>query len=307
MRKKANLGLLRGIAVLLLATLCSMGAMSQTTAYPDGYDRALFTQAIPPDQLAIVKGLVGKTTNDAWRDKQFRKMLKLVVPGSEYHYGRDMPLMDALELALKGSDVPVSMVAGRYVMLAGAQGPYLGGRAFLWFDLQEGIGLGGFFFQPTNGEPTPALSIFSKQVTELAVKTEQLPAAFMQDLAQWSTGFHVPPVTTRYFLTGSNKRILLEHDEDFCQKPNGAAPSADDPCQQTMAYAADVDETAAYYLVQINYATNGTAWMIGPDQRQWLVTRDSLCGPTAFGCRARVTREHTHAILHVSAGPRPRR
>ena len=288
---------------LLAATLCQ--AQTPAPAFQDGYDKALFAPTMSADQIALIRTMSSKTANDAMKDKQFRKLLKVVVPNCEYHYGRDMPLMDALDMVLKGSKEPVSIVGDRYVMISGAEGPYLKGRGFLWFDLQDGIALGGFFFQPTNGEPTPALSVFSKQVTDLMVRTEQLPEAFMSDVTQWSQAYHVPPVTTRYFLTGSNKRILLEHDEDYCQKANNVAPGTDDPCQQEMAYAADLDEVAAYYLVQINYATNGTAWMIGPDQTLWLRTRDNLCGVNAFGCRVRVTREHTHAILHGTGTPRP--
>ncbi len=284
----------------LIALSLWTGAKAQTSSpVRPGYDRGLFENAIPPDQIAFLKSFDGKKTRDVIRDKQVRKLLKLTVPNVEYHYGRDMPLMDALDMVLQGADDPVLLRADRYLMFAGAKGPYLGGRGFLWFDLQDGIMLGGFFFQPTNGEPTPSLSVFSRQLTALAVRTEQLPDAFMDDLIQWSTAYHVPPVTTRYFLTGSKKRILLEHDEDYCARADGSAPDAGDPCRQTMAYAADVDETAAYYLVQIKYATNGTAWMIGPDQTLWLRTRFSVCGgPDPLGCRIRVTREHTRMILH---------
>ena len=262
-----------------------------------GYDTALFVKPLAQADLDYVKGFAGKPTNDFIKDKQVRKFLKQVMPDGEFHYGRDMPLADAVDLAMKGSKAPVLLQKDRYVLATGAEGPYLGGRAFLWFDTKEDIALGGFFFQPTNGEPTPALSVFSRQVTDLSVAIDQLPEAFLDDMAQWATAYHLPPVTTRYFLTGSNKRILLEHDEDFCP----AHFSADDPCQQTMAYAADVDETAGYYLVQIHYATNGTAWMIGPDQRAFLTTRDHACG-VLLACRIRLTREHTHVMLHGAGG-----
>ena len=257
-----------------------------------GFDRALFARPLAQADLDYVKTFAGKTTNDFIKDKQIRKFLKQVMPDGEFHYGRDMPLADAMDLAMKGSKSPVMLQEDRYILVAGAEGPYLGGRAFLWFDTKEDIALGGFFFQPTNGEPTPALSVFSRQVMDLSVAIDQLPEAFLNDMAQWATAYHLPPVTTRYFLTGSNKRILLEHDEDFC--PAQFAPN--DPCQQTMAYAADVDETAAYYLVQIHYATNGTAWMIGSDQRAFLTTRDHACG-VVLACRIRITREHTHVML----------
>ena len=233
MQVKAVKRALVKVVGLLIVAVCAPTVRPQ--ASPAGYDKGLFAPPMSPDQIAFLRTLSGKTANEAIKDKQFRKVLKAVVPNCEFHYGRDMPLQDALDLVLKGSKEPVTIVGDRYVMISGAQGPYLNGRAFLWFDLQDGIALGGFFFQPTNGEPTPTLSVFSRQVTDLAVRTEQLPLAFMQDVIQWSQAYHVPPVTTRYFLTGSNKRILLEHDEDYCQKANNTAPAPSDPCQQEMA------------------------------------------------------------------------
>ncbi len=59
---------------------------------------------------------------------------------------------------------------------------------------------------------------------------------------------------TRYFITGSNKRILLEHDEEYCAA--GMATSGDTACVQMDADAADIDMNTAYYLEQVNYATN---------------------------------------------------
>ena len=69
------------------------------------------------------------------------------------------------------------------------------------------------------------------------------------------------------------------------------------------AEAADLDETAAYYLEQIHYATNGTAWTVGQDQIAWLQVRDTSCtgGLDPLACRIRITREHTRGII----GPRP--
>ena len=50
--------------------------------------------------------------------------------------------------------------------------------------MQEGIGLGGFYFHPTNGEPTPSVNVFSRQVVkEDYLKLSQLPPVFAEDLA----------------------------------------------------------------------------------------------------------------------------
>ena len=261
-----------------------------------GYDRSLFLKPLAPDQLAFLKSFDGAPARDLWRDKQFKKVLKAIAPDCMFHYGRDMPLDDALDMVMKDSRIPVLVREGRYVVVSGLGGPYLDGRGFVWIDLQDGIGLGGFYFHPTNGEPTPTLAVFGRQVKETVLGMSDLPPAFEDDLVQWAAAFQVPTVETRYFLTGGNKRVLLEHDEDYCATKDGSL--AGDECRQMDADAADADEEAAYYLKQVNYATNATAWMVGPDQVAWVVVRDRTClgVADALGCRIRVTREHTHGI-----------
>ena len=125
----------------------------------------------------------------------------------------------------------------------------------------------------------------------------QLPPPFAEDLSQWADSSRIPPITTRYFITGLNKRILLEHNEDYCSP---ATPAAGSDCMHNNAEAADIDVTAAYYLDQIHYATNGTAWMIGPDQQAWIVLRNNTCGGLAnpLGCRIRMARQRTGIIIH---------
>jgi len=264
------------------------------------YDRAIFLKPIPPDQLAFLNQFAGALSKDLFRDKQFHKLMKTFVPDCMFHYGRDMPLSDALEIVINGSSQPVEIRDGRYLMLSGQSGPYLGGRGFLWIDMQDGIALGGFYFHPTNGEPTPSVVIFSRQVKEDPLAQSDLPPAFVSDLIQWSTTSRVPPITTRYFITGSNRRILLEHDEDYCLRADGTTAPPESGCLQMNADAADIDMNTASYLYQTHYATNATAWMINdPDQIAWLQVRTNTCGigPDPLGCRIRMTRERTHVII----------
>jgi hypothetical protein len=167
--------------------------------------------------------------------------------------------------------------------------------------MQQGIALGAFFFHPTNGEPTPTVAVFSKQVEtrDNSIKLSQLPPEFVRTLTQWSADSHVPAITTRYLLTGNKRRILLEHDEDYCAAENAPMVPQDVDCRQMIADSADIDETAAYYLNQVNYATNATAWMIGGDQTAWLQVRTSACAGVLdpLGCRIRMTREHIRVIV----------
>jgi hypothetical protein len=271
------------------------------------YNEALFQRRIPSDQLTFLNQFSGVAAKDVMRDKQFRKLMKSFVPDCMFHYGRDMPLSDALDIVFKDSTLQVQVRDGRYLTMSGLNGPYLSGRGFLWIDMQEGIGLGGFYFHPTNGEPTPSVNVFSRQVLkEDYLQLSQLPPAFANDLVQWSEESNVPPVTTRYFITGSNKKIMLEHDEDFCAPRNGAAVPVDSGCVLMDADAADLDMNAAAYMDQTHHATNATAWMItSQDQTDWLQVRVNTCGhgPDPMGCRIRMTHERTAVI--VKRGPMP--
>jgi uncharacterized protein YecT (DUF1311 family) len=272
------------------------------------YDKAIFQKPIPSDQLAFLNHFAGRASNDAVRDKQYRKLMHSVIPDCMFHYGWDMPLPDALEKVLTGSPLPVQIRDGRYVMVSGRSGPYLAGRGFMWIDMQDGIALGGFYFHPTNGEPTPTVTIFSKQVKEESLKMSQLPAAFAEDLSEWSGDAHVPPVTTRYFITGSNKKTLLEHDEDYCAPVDGTAAPSQSDCEQMNADAADIDMNAAYYLEQTNHATNATEWMIvGADQVAWIQVREDTCrvGPDPLRCHIRMTRERTHVLINQRRAASP--
>ena len=261
------------------------------------YDPAMFLKPLQPAQMAGLEQFDGAATAELMRDKQFRKVLKDIMPGCMFHYGRDMPLDEAMDAAMKESRVPVRVRDGRYLLASGAGGQYLGGRGFVWVDLQTGIGLGGFYFHPTNGEPTPSLAVFSREVKEDDVSASELPPGFLEDLAQWTDAARVPPLTTRYFLTGENKRVLLEHDEDYCSPTDGTI--AGPGCEEMIADAADLDLNAAYYLQAVNYRTNATAWMISPEQQAWFGVRDRACGGLGdpLGCRIRMTRERIGVIV----------
>jgi hypothetical protein len=65
------------------------------------------------------------------------------------------------------------------------------------------------------------------------------------------------------------------------------------------ADAADLDMNTAYYLDQVNYATNATAYMlVGSDQTAFLRLRANRCGAVAdpLGCRILITRQQIHTI-----------
>jgi uncharacterized protein YecT (DUF1311 family) len=274
------------------------------------YDKAIFQMPIPANQLSFLKQFSGATSGDVINDKQFRKLLKNIIPNCTFHYGTDKALDDSIDEVIKGSRNPVLIRDGRYFMISGQNGPYLSGKGFIWIDMQDGVGLGGFYFHPTNGEPTPSVNIFSRQIKkEDVLALSELPPAFAEDLAQWTAAARVSSLTTRYFITGSNKKILLEHDEDFCSPSDGTVARTVDVCEQMNANAADLDMNAAYYLDQVHHATNATAWMItGADQIAFIQVRNSRCGSVLdpLGCRITMTREQTHRVVRGPvAAPHP--
>jgi hypothetical protein len=260
------------------------------------YDPAIFQSRIPKEQLATFVQYGSWRSGDVWKDKQFRKIAKQVIPDCTFHYGSDKSMETSMDEAFSGSADPAELHDGHYLLISGARGPYLGGRGFLWLDLQEGVGLGGFYFHPTNGEPTPTLTVFSRQIRAKALGMSDLPLPFAVDLNLWTEAEHIRPIATRYFIGGINRRLLLEHDEDYCAPMDGSVAPTADECQQMNADAADIDMNTAYYLKQINYATNGTAWMIvGNEQTIWISDREHTCG-LVLGCRVHVTHEHIHVI-----------
>lgn len=278
-------------ATLLLAAGAAAQAPSSATDAGAGYDPTLFQKPLAAEQMAFLEQVGGVPVGELMRDKRTRKLMDAVVPDSLFHYGRDMPLEFALQASLEKSTQPAQLRDGRYLLLASSGAA----RAFMWMDLQQGISLGGIFFHPSNGEPTPTLTVFSRQVKAAALEMSQLPPAFAEDLSAWQRQSGVPLVTPRYFITGGNTKILLEHDEDYCAA--GGAPAA---CAQMNADAADIDLNTAYYLEQTHHATNATARMIfDPEQVAWIQLRDRTCvdAPDQLGCRIRVTRERIRVIV----------
>jgi hypothetical protein len=261
------------------------------------YDPSIFHKAIAPADLADLTQHGGEPSGNLWRDKAFRKLVNANTPDVMYHFGNDKPLETCMDLALDGSRVPVQVRENRYVMLGGASSIYgFHGRAFLWFDTQAGILLGGFYFNPTNGEPSPTLTVFSKQTKAPEVSLGQLPPEFARDLADWTIAAGVPAITTRYFIDEQKKRTLLEHDEDFCLAPDGTHAPAGDPCEQMNENAADIDLTAAEYLADVHYATNATARMAYGADQGWIQSVKTSCGLNV-ACRIVITRRRTRAIL----------
>jgi hypothetical protein len=268
---------------------------------PPAYNKAIFQKPFPPDQLKFLSGMLGVPSGAAYSNKDFHKLMKAGLPNPTFHYGVDLSAFDAFDQVIEGSQVPVQIRNGRYFMLSGAMGKHHSGRGVIWIDLEDGLMLGAFYFTPGNGEPTPTITIFSKQIKVNAISLHELPPAFADDLTRWSMQTNVPRIETRYFIGNEDKKILLEHDEDYCVST--AITDAPDKatCEQMNADAADTDLTAASYLEQTHYATNATAHMIqDPDSVAWLAVRGHTCDnlPDPLACRVRLTHERIRVVMH---------
>ena len=263
---------------------------------------AVFQNPIPGDRLTFMNEYAGQPAKKLLNDKRFHGLMKTIVPRTVYHYGRDMGLTETVETVIFGSHLPVTVREGRYVTVSGREGPYLDGRGFLWFDIKEGIALGGVYFHPVNGEPTPTLAIFSRQLTQTALSMSQLPLAFAEDESQWAARMHVPVTSPRYFIPDDGKKYVLVHDEDFCDHPVNAPAPPESVCEQLNLEAADADLRAAYFMKQTHNAANATAWMLDgflPLQAGLEVLSEKSCktAPNRARCRVRVTRQRTQALL----------
>jgi hypothetical protein len=262
------------------------------------------------DQLSFLAGYEGKTPKELLKDKRFKALLKQAIPRTEYHYGTDKSLQDASEELLDTDGIPVTIRDSRFVTIGTRGGSYLAGKTLMWFDLQSGMAFGGIYFHPTNGEPAPTFTVFTKQLTDTSLSMSQLPPDFVDDLSRWQQEARVPAISPRYFIPANGKKYVLVHDEDYCYHPEGEP--APDRCDQMNADAADDDMNAAYFMQETHNAANATAWMLEPDQIAWLGVRDRTCGLNGYACRIAITRSRTsvligHPVPPAHGGPIARR
>jgi hypothetical protein len=283
------------IPATLPASAQDPAPQAQAQPEPPPSPPVVFQNTFPADQLAFLSTYAGRPTRELLKDRQFRALLKRITPNTVYHYGHDLPLADARDEMLDGSTQQVLVGEGRYVMVPGDRGPMMHGRGFLWFDMKVGIALGGVYFRPTNGEPTPTLAIYSRQLKVTNLTMTQMPVEFASDLIQWSAQEGIAPVTTRYFIPDNGRKYVLMHDEDYCDHPPDQPAPPQDACQQLNAEAADADLNGADFMAQTHNAANATAWMLSPAQMTWIGVRNQSCG-AGLACRVRLTRQRVRII-----------
>jgi uncharacterized protein YecT (DUF1311 family) len=307
---RSSLRLFRVSCVLIPALLAA--SLLYTTAPMFGgapTSESLFVNPIASDQLTFLNGFARRSSDKVLRDGKYRKLIHTVVPAFPIHFRvDDESLAGTLETVLQSVPLPVEIRDGRYAMIASRGTPTLRGKGFMWVDMQEGIAMGGIFFYPRNGEPTPTVTVFSNQVDQDSLAMSQFPRAFYEDLTKWSAETGVPTVVTRYFINAGGEKVLLQHDEDFCAPMEHRPPTPDEVCEQLSADAAEIDLDAAYFLASTGYASNASAQnTIQSEQNVWIHLRDETChaGPDEIPCRIRMTRERTHVLLKNRPAPRP--
>lgn len=285
-------------AGVLLGSLAAAGQQPGTLPPPGPPPPAALEPAIPSAQLAFLAGLAGQPTKALMKDKQFRALMKLVIPNTTFHYAKDISLEYAVQLVIgePTETTPVEVEDGRYVTVAGVRKVGKYGRALLWFDLQTGQALGMFFWRPSNGEPTPTLTVFSKQLTDTTLSMGQLPPAFERKVVEWSQTHGMPTVSPRYFIPANGRKYALLHDEDYCANPP-ITTRPQPPCEQLNADAAEADMDAAYFMAETGNAANATAWMLEPEQIAWIGLRERTCG-AGLACRIAFTRRRTIELIH---------
>jgi len=257
---------------------------------------ATFQNLVPPNQMAFVQPYDGKQAKHLLGDGRYKALMAQVIPNTAVHYGLDMKLAEAVDKVMHGSKEPVTILNGRYASLGGGTGPYLHGRGLVWMDLQTGTVLGAFYYQPTNGEPSPTLTVFSRQLTGPELGMAQLPAAFAASLNDWERSVGAPLVSVRYFIPADGRKYVLVHDENYCTAASAEPASPTRACDLLAEHAAQLDLHAAYFMADAQNAANARAWRTQQVERIYLSGLARTCG-AAVGCITTGIRSQVRVLL----------
>ncbi len=263
-------------------------------------------------QLAWLRKYEGRPTFEVTSDSRFHSLVQAATPDAIFHLGYDMPLSQAIESMLNGPSFAVELrdglpkdAAGRYLMISAQRSARGIGQSFYWFDLQQGVTFGGIFFNPTNGEPTPTLTIFSNQIGDPVTNPSQLPAAFLRDLESWQMARNIPHMTVRYFINASGRKSVLMHDREVCIPATGSVAGDPSECQAMNEAASESDLQASLYLLRIHYAEGSPArTKLEAAQSEWEESELSGCEskPDRLGCRTQLMRARAQELTDVYLG-----
>ena len=286
-------------AVLALAFGTATRAQAPSPCGP-----ALRCATADPGRLSWLRDLAGASTHEATLAGHFDDLVSDAAPDVAYHFHVDMPVANALRMILRGAGEPILVRANRFVILSACNTPACSdGRAFVWADTERGIEIAGIDFAPSNGEPTPTLTLFSKQVLDPVTKRVQLPPDFVEDLATWTRASRHRSVAARYFVNRDGIKTVLLHDEDNCHGADRSSLAAT-LCRSMNLDAADQDLAAAYYVLLATFADKTPMRAaLQADEDKWLADRKATCGVgtdgPALACRLKAAQERASALTDL--------
>jgi len=266
---------------------------------------SIFQNPIPPGQLKFLLDYKDRTAGAILKDNRFRSLMKLVIPKSESRYCCGRAITNTLVASLEGDPIPIQIRDGRFVIVASGNSPTLNGHGIMWFDLQDGIAIGGVYSHSAEGNPRPELAVFSSQLRGSSLSMSQFPTAFQKDLTQWIFAAGLYVISTRYFIPENGRKYALLHDEDYCIYRQETPPPPHAQCEELKAEAAEVDMNAVYSLAKTQNAAYATPRVQGEDQLAWISLREQSCGlgPAGLQCRLRLTRQRTQALIASQSNP----
>jgi uncharacterized protein YecT (DUF1311 family) len=169
--------------------------------------------------------------------------------------------------------------------------------------MRHHLEIGAIEFAPTNGEPTPTLTLFSRQVLDIVTRRVQLPTDFIEDLAAWSRASRRRTTPARYFVNADGLKTVVMHDEDNCHGADQSSLEAT-LCASMNLDEADQDLAAAYYLL-FNTFEDGTPMRaaLKTDQDKWVADRRTTCGTgsdgPALACRIKAARARETTLTNA--------
>jgi uncharacterized protein YecT (DUF1311 family) len=294
------------VALAAMVVFGTIGRRAGAVGQTPSCGPAITCTALDPSRVAWLKELIGESTHAAALAGHFDDLINDVAPDAVYHLGVDMPFSAALRIVLHGAGEPITARANRYVSLSACDSPACTrARVLLWSDLDTGLEIGAIDFAPSNGEPTPTLTIFSRQVMDAVTRRVQLPAGFIEDLATWSRGSRRRGGSTpaRYFVNHAGLKTVVMHDEDNCHGADQSALAAT-LCASMNLDAADQDVAAAYYVL-LNTFPDGTPMRaaLKTDEDKWVADRRTTCGAgsdgPAIACRIKAARERAGTLTDL--------
>lgn len=253
-------------------------------------------QALPPNQLSWLRQLPGQSSSAAFSNPGYVPLLHMVIPEENFHMGTDMPLGRAFNAVMHGPPYPVASFGGGSRLILSAQRGHGGrGRAFLWMDLTTGQAIGGLFLYFRDGQPSPALSLFSNQLQAPVTQLSQLPPHFAEDYASFRPSLRIPTSAATYFIASGGETSVLLHTPAPCAQ-------GDAICEAENTDAADSDVQVALWFAGQRLGGADAIAALHQQENDWEASRRTACaqppsGETVAACKLRMAQARVKALM----------